>query len=292
MNPAAYQCGPLLSLLQDKLHCHVERLSAGRFQLQEAERTVRTQFGDEAAGRLPKGNPAAALSLGALLGYLHETQKTDLRHVDDLDYYQQGQFMELDLTARRNLELTETLRSKEKKGSLLWVLDKTRTPMGGRLLRSWLERPLLSVTAITRRSAAVGQLVDHTMVREELALALSGIGDMERLVGRIVYGTAGGRDVVALKNAMARLPHVKELLSAFDRGRLGELAQLDTLEDLTDLIGRTLCDDPPFSVREGEFIREGFDPEVDRLRGILHGGKGIIASMEAAEKKRKPASAP
>ena len=286
VNPAAYQCGPLLSLLQDKLHCHVERLSAGRFQLQEAERTVRTQFGDEAAGRLPKGNPAAALSLGALLGYLHETQKTDLRHVDDLDYYQQGQFMELDLTARRNLELTETLRSKEKKGSLLWVLDKTKTPMGGRMLRSWLERPLLSVTAITRRNGAVGQLVDHTMVREELALALTGIGDMERLVGRIVYGTAGGRDVVSLKNAMARLPHVKELLSAFDRGRLGELAQLDTLEDLTDLIGRTLCDDPPFSVREGEFIREGFDPEVDRLRGILHGGKGIIASMEAAEKEK------
>ena len=119
-----------------------------------------------------------------------------------------------------------------------------------------------------------------------LALALTGIGDMERLVGRIVYGTAGGRDVVSLKNAMARLPHVKELLSAFDRGRLGELAQLDTLEDLTDLIGRTLCDDPPFSVREGEFIREGFDPEVDRLRGILHGGKGIIASMEAAEKEK------
>ena len=273
VNQAAYDCGPLLSLMQDKLHCHVERLSAGRFQLQEAERTVRQQFGDEAAGRLPKGNPAAALSLGALLGYLHETQKTDLRHVDDLDYYQQGQFMELDLTARRNLELTETLRSKEKKGSLLWVLDKTRTPMGGRMLRSWLERPLLSVTAITRRSAAVGQLVDHTMVREELALALSGIGDMERLVGRIVYGTAGGRDVVSLKNAMARLPHVKELLSAFDRGRLGELAQLDPLEDLTDLIGRTLCDDPPFSVREGEFIRDGFDPEVDRLRSILHGGR-------------------
>lgn len=194
--------------------------------------------------------------------------------------------MELDLTARRNLELTETLRSKEKKGSLLWVLDKTKTPMGGRMLRSWLERPLLSVTAITRRSGAVGQLVDHTMTREELALALSGIGDMERLVGRIVYGTAGGRDVVSLKNAMARLPHVKELLSAFDRGRLGELAQLDPLEDLTDLIGRTLCDDPPFSVREGEFIREGFDPEVDRLRSILHGGKGVIASMEAAEKEK------
>ena len=111
MNQAAYDCGPLLSRMQDKLHCHVERLPAGRFQLQEAEKAVRQQFGDEAAARLPKGNPAAALSLGALLGYLHETQKTDLRHVDDLDYYQQGQFMELDLTARRTLELTETLRS-------------------------------------------------------------------------------------------------------------------------------------------------------------------------------------
>ena len=190
VNPAAYQCGPLLSLLQDKLHCHVERLSAGRFQLQEAERTVRTQFGDEAAGRLPKGNPAAALSLGALLGYLHETQKTDLRHVDDLDYYQQGQFMELDLTARRNLELTETLRSKEKKGSLLWVLDKTKTPMGGRMLRSWLERPLLSVTAITRRNGAVGQLVDHTMVREELALALTG-SRSALLFGAVILALCG-----------------------------------------------------------------------------------------------------
>ena len=287
VNQAAYQCGPLLSLLQDKLHCHVERLSAGRFQLQEAERTVRTQFGDEAAGRLPKGNPAAALSLGALLGYLHETQKTDLRHVDDLDYYQQGQFMELDLTARRNLELTETLRSKEKKGSLLWVLDKTRTPMGGRLLRSWLERPLLSVTAITRRSAAVGQLVDHTMVREELAPGP---------VRHRRHGAAGGPHCIRHRRGAGRgspdrrhgaaAPCEGAAVGLLTGAAWGSWPQLDTLEDLTDLIGRTLCDDPPFSVREGEFIREGFDQEVDRLRGILHGGKGIIAAMEAAEKEK------
>ena len=286
LSDGAYSEQALTEVLTDKFHCRYENGGERRFRLAEAEKNIRAQFGEEAFSRLPAGEPAAAMALGGLLNYLYETQKTDLSHIRELDYYRQGRFMELDLAARRNLELTETLRSKEKKGSLLWVLDKTKTPMGGRMLRSWLERPLLSVTAITRRSAAVGQLVDHTMVREELALALSGIGDMERLVGRIVYGTAGGRDVVALKNAMARLPHVKELLSAFDRGRLGELAQLDTLEDLTDLIGRTLCDDPPFSVREGEFIREGFDPEVDRLRGILHGGKGIIASMEAAEKEK------
>ena len=286
MNAAAYDDPALTAALEERFSCRRERLAEGRFDVSDAEKKVRLQFGEAALRDLPRNESAPLLALGGLLTYLYETQKTDVKQLDKLEWYRTGQFMELDLTARRNLELTETLRSKEKKGSLLWVLDKTRTPMGGRLLRSWLERPLLSVTAITRRSAAVGQLVDHTMVREELALALSGIGDMERLVGRIVYGTAGGRDVVALKNATARLPHVKELLSAFDRGRLGELAQLDPLEDLTDLIGRTLCDDPPFSVREGEFIREGFDPEVDRLRGILHGGKGIIASMEAAEKEK------
>lgn len=285
VNPAAYQCGPLLSLLQDKLHCHVERLSAGRFQLQEAERTVRTQFGDEAAGRLPKGNPAAALSLGALLGYLHETQKTDLRHVDDLDYYQQGQFMELDLTARRNLELTETLRSKEKRGACCGCWTRPGPPWAGAAAQLAGAAPAVRYghhPPQRRRGPAGGP--HH---------GAGGAGPGP--VRHRRHGAAGGPHCIrhrrgpgrgSPENAMARLPHVKELLSAFDRGRLGELAQLDTLEDLTDLIGRTLCDDPPFSVREGEFIREGFDPEVDRLRGILHGGKGIIASMEAAEKEK------
>ena len=287
LNPGAAGDAALRALLEDKLRCHVERLPAGRFQLPAAEKRIRQQFGDDAAQRLPRDNPAAMLALGALLDYLHDTQKTDLEHVDRLDYYRQGQFMELDLTARRNLELTETLRGKEKKGSLLWVLDKTRTAMGARLLRSWLERPLLSVSAIARRNDAVAALVKHTVQREELILALTGIGDMERLMGRIVYGSAGGRDMVSLKNAMDHLPAIRQQLAAFEGGHLRELgARLDPLEDLAEVIGKTLQDDPPFSVREGEFIRDGFDPEVDRLRGILHGGKGIIASMEAAEKEK------
>ena len=287
LNPGAAEDTALRALLEDKLRCHVERLPAGRFQLSAAEKRIRQQFGDDAARRLPRDNPAAMLALGALLDYLHDTQKTDLEHVDRLDYYRQGQFMELDLTARRNLELTETLRGKEKKGSLLWVLDKTRTAMGARLLRSWLERPLLSVSAIARRNDAVAALVKHTVQREELILALTGIGDMERLMGRIVYGSAGGRDMVSLKNAMDHLPAIRQQLAAFEGGHLRELgARLDPLEDLAEVIGKTLQDDPPFSVREGEFIRDGFDPEVDRLRGILHGGKGIIASMEAAEKEK------
>ena len=195
--------------------------------------------------------------------------------------------MELDLTARRNLELTETLRGKGKRGSLLWVLDKTKTTMGARCLRGFLERPLLDVNAIRRRQGAVQALVDETMTREELLVALTGIGDMERLMGRIVYGTAGGRDLAALKNAALKLPAVRAQLEGFEKGRLRQLHdQLDTLSDIAALIGQTLVDEPPFSVREGEMIREGYDPEVDRLRDILHGGKGIIASMEAREKER------
>ena len=195
--------------------------------------------------------------------------------------------MELDLTARRNLELTETLRSKEKRGSLLWVLDKTKTAMGGRLLRSWLERPLLNVTAISRRHTAVAHLVEHTVEREELAAALEHMADMERLIGRIVYGSAGGRDMAALRTAMEKLPEIKARLSVFSGDRLYELnQQLDDLQDLAGLIGQTLCDEPPFSVREGELIRDGFHPEVDRLRAILHGGKSVIADMEIKEKER------
>ena len=258
-----------------------------RFLLNEAEKNIRRQFGDEAFARLPAGIPAAAMALGGLLDYLYETQKTDLSHINDLDYYEEGRFMELDLTARRNLELTETLRSKEKKGSLLWVLDKTKTPMGARCLRSWLERPLLSVTAICKRNSAVAALVEDTIAREELIAAMTGLGDMERLIGRIVYGTAGGRDMASLRAAIEKLPAVAAQLEQFSTGRLAELRRaLDTLDDIGGRIAAAICDEPPFSVREGGFIRDGYDQEVDRLRHILKGGKGVIAEMEAKEKER------
>ncbi|MBE6939914.1 MAG: DNA mismatch repair protein MutS [Ruminococcaceae bacterium] len=284
LNEGAWFCPSLQEILEEKFRCHREKRKTA---MEQAEKAIRLQFGEEALTRLPRSNPAAALALGSVLCYLYETQKTELGHIDSLEYYQQGQFMELDLDTRRNLELTETLRDKEKKGSLLWVLDKTKTAMGGRMLRSFLERPLLSPTAINRRLEAVRQLVEHTVAREELILALTGISDMERLMGRIVYGSAGGRDLVSLRLAMEKLPALREQLAGFDKGRLRELCQqLDPLTDLAEKIARTLQDEPPFSVREGEMVRDGFDPEVDRLRQILHGGKGIMASMEAAEKER------
>ncbi len=286
LNDGAMSETALTDVLRDKFSCRIENGGEHRFLLPEAEKHIRKQFGEEALKQLPAGNPAAAMALGGLLNYLYETQKTDLSHINDLDYYEQGRFMELDLTARRNLELTETLRGKEKKGSLLWVLDKTRTPMGARCLRGWLERPLLSVTAICKRNSAVGALVDDTIRREELTAALTGLGDMERLIGRIVYGTAGGRDMASLRAAIEKLPQVKEQISGFQDRRLSELTtELDILDDIGGRIAAAICDEPPFSVREGGFIRDGFDPEVDRLRHILKGGKGIIAEMEAREKE-------
>ena len=287
LNDGAYSEKALTDVLTEKFRCRVENGGQRRFLLNEAEKNIRRQFGDEAFSRLPAGTPAAAMALGGLLNYLYETQKTDLSHINDLDYYEEGRFMELDLTARRNLELTETLRSKEKKGSLLWVLDKTKTPMGARCLRSWLERPLLSVTAICKRNSAVAALVEDTIAREELIAAMTGLGDMERLIGRIVYGTAGGRDMASLRSAIEKLPAVAAQLEQFSTGRLAELRRaLDTLDDIGGRIAAVICDEPPFSVREGGFIRDGYDQEVDRLRHILKGGKGVIAEMEAKEKER------
>ena len=287
LNDGACSEKALTDTLTEKFRCRVENGGEGRFRLAEAEKNIRRQFGEEAFRRLPRNNPAAAMALGGLLNYLYETQKTDLSHINDLDYYEQGRFMELDLTARRNLELTETLRGQEKKGSLLWVLDKTKTPMGGRMLRSWLERPLLSVTAIVKRNSAVAALVENTIAREELIAAMTGLGDMERLIGRIVYGTAGGRDLVSLRSAIERLPALREQLAAFSGGRLAELAaELDDLTEIGARIAAAICDEPPFSVREGGFIRDGYNEEVDRLRHIMNGGKGVLAEIEAKEKEK------
>lgn len=277
----------LREILREKFHCRMENGGEGRFLPGEAEKNIRAQFGDAGWESLPADNMAAGMALGGLLKYLYETQKTDLSHINKLDYYEQGRFMELDLTARRNLELTETLRNKERRGSLLWVLDKTKTSMGGRCLRGWLERPLLSVTAINKRNSAVAALVDNTIGREELSAAMSGLGDLERLIGRITYGTAGGRDLAALRSAIERLPAIAGQLAAFSDRRLKELTdQLDLLQDVGELISSAICDEPPFSVREGGFIRAGYDAEVDRLRSVMDGGKGLIADIEAKEKEK------
>ena len=286
LSAGAYDNGELVEYLRDKLSCAVER-GENRFELKACEKAIRAQFGEEHFASLPRNNPAASLALGALLSYLHETQKTDLSYIKDLEYYEQGRFMELDLSARRNLELTETIRAKEKRGSLLWVLDKTKTAMGGRLLRAWMERPLLSPAQITRRLTAVEELVKKTIDREELILSLREITDFERAMTRIMTGTASCRDLAALSQGAASLPAVKERLSGMRAPYLQTLfEQLDTLADLKEKIDATIVDDPPFLLREGGLIRDGANKELDELRAVQSGGKGMLTQIEAREKEK------
>ena len=258
-----------------------------KFEYLQAAELVCRQFGFEDVDKAGLGGESAAVcAVGALLAYIIETQKFDLSHINRLDIFYSGRYMELDWTTRRNLELTETLRSGEKRGSLLWVLDKTKTPMGGRLLRSWVERPLLSVVAIKRRLTAVSELYNDTVDRSELTLVMREISDMERLAARCVYGTAGGRDLRMLANCAGQLPRLKELLAGFKSLELRDICAMDALDDIRAQIDRAICDEPPFSVREGGFIRPGYNAEVDRLHEILSGGKGLLAGIEAREKEK------
>ena len=199
LSPEAYGDEALKRFLSSRLDCRAEAGAPEGFQPGHAGERVRAQFG-ASADTLPAGPVTQAA--GALMDYLYETQKTDLSHLSEINYYTTGEFMELDLTARRNLELTETLRGGEKKGSLLWVLDKTCTAMGHRLIRSWLERPLLSPVQIGKRQGAVADLAADMVSRQELERELREVTDLERLIGRVVYGTAGGRDMVALSRAL------------------------------------------------------------------------------------------
>ena len=286
LSDGAYSDEALVEFLRDRLNCRCENGGEHRFRPDIAIPAVDKQFRKRV--NPPEKNEQEALqAAGALLSYLYETQKTDLSHLSTLNFYSGGQFMELDLTARRNLELTETLRSKEKKGSLLWVLDKTKTAMGRRLIRTWLERPLLSPVQINRRLGAVQELVEDTIGREEIILCLKEITDLERLIGRIVYGTAGGRDLVALARGLDRLPALQRLMDECSSALLTALrGELDGLPDLCRTLFEAIVDEPPFGVRDGGIIRRGWNAEVDRLHDLLENGNQLLAGIEAREKER------
>ena len=283
---AAAENDDIRTFLTKRLGSLVEA-GGDRFEYMAAAARVCEQFDVQSTDELGLGEaPAAVCAAGALLAYLHETQKCDLGHIRRLELLGDDHYMELDYTTRRNLELTENLRSGEKRGSLLWVLDKTKTPMGGRLLRTWVERPLLSPVQIRRRLGAVEELVGESVLRGELICCLREIGDMQRLVSRAVYGSANGRDLHALALCCAQLPQLTALLQNVHSAALRDIAQMDTLADLCARIDRAICDEPPFSVREGGFIRKGYNAEVDRLHEILSGGKGLLADIETREKEK------
>ena len=247
---------------------------------------VREQFSEQLREGIEE-NRALICALGGILSYIREMQKSDISYIKDLTVYSDGQFMEMDLNTRRNLELVETMRTKEKKGSLLWVLDKTKSAAGARLLRQWLEHPLLSVGGITRRQNAVEELFGDYMLREEIGVLLDQVLDLERLVTKIVYGTANGKDLRAVCATISILPELKQLISACRSDELSALyGELETLDDIYDRIDTMICQDPPFSVREGGIIAEGVHADVDYLRSVMRDGKGWIERVAAEEKER------
>lgn len=287
-NQEALEFQPLKNFLDKR-----ENLSRNLIAEESADRAhcaavITSVVGAETVARLEENDQIQLLiALGLCFDYLIQTQMTSLENIREIDFYSENQYIRLDAMARRNLELTETMRSREKKGTLLWVLDRTKTAMGRRLLRAWIEQPLLSCNKILARQNAVAEFVDNLALREDLRDQLDGIHDLERLMARVVYATANARELRALADTFAKLGPIKQLLSDTQCGMLKTLEEsIDILDDLRDIIDRAIADNPPFSVREGNLIKDGFSEELDSLRYMIHNGKGFIAQIEESEREK------
>lgn len=229
----------------------------------------------------------AIYAINALLKYLEDTQKTSLDHINTIKIYNTTRYMALDINARRNLEITEKMRDKSKKGTLLWVLDKTSTSMGGRLLRRWLNDPLIDRKEINDRLDAVEELKDSIILRGDVIDALKKVYDIERLAGKISYGNANGRDMISLKNSVKQLPQIKKVLSTTGAGLLKEIYEnIDTLDDIYEIIEKSIVDEPPIGVKDGGIIKIGYDPEIDKLKLATTEGKKWILELEAKEREQ------
>ena len=273
--------------LKSRLDCCLDEGRPEQFDYEDSVSLLESHFHMTLQELGLTGAPCAVTASGTLLQTLIFVQKNALTHIRQIQYYSTGKFMELDLDARRNLELLETMRGKEKRGSLLWVLDKTDTAMGSRLMRDWLQKPLLDAAPIEQRQCAIAELVDNTVLRGELSTALKDITDFERVMTRAVTGSVNCRDLQGLSGGLRALPDIKRLMANLRSPLLSQLyAQIDTLEDCAQRIDSTLTDEPPLTVREGGIIRKGAFPEVDRLRDILSGGSNMLAAIEASEREK------
>ena len=281
-------CGIDLDDLKNRLGIVIYNLESWYFGDELAKTTLLEHFHTATLQSLGlEDYDCGVIAAGALLKYLYETQKTSLAHMSHIQPYSTNKFMIIDSSTRRNLELCETLREKQKRGSLLWVLDKTKTAMGARMLRSFIEQPLIDREEIEDRLDALEELNAHMITREELREYLNPIYDLERLIGRVVYQTANPRDLISFKTSLGMLPHIKNLLQEFSCRELKKLKQeLDPLEDLFALIEQAIAEDPPISIRDGDMIKNGYDEEVDRLRSAKTDGKQWLAKLEEEEREK------
>ena len=286
-NDAFCICGIDTDFIKDKIGTMLTPLASYYFEEEHCEQMIRRQY--HLAGLAGVGltdYPFGIIASGSLLQYLHETQKNALEHLREIIPYSTENYMVLDSATRRNLELTETLREKKKKGSLLWVLDHTKTAMGGRRLRTMVEQPLIRKKDISNRLDAVEMLMENAMAREELREYMNSIYDLERLTMRISYRSANPRDLMAFKTSICYLPYIKDILEQFGSGILHKMGKdLDTLEDLYGILDVSIQEDPPITIREGGIIKEGYNEEVDHLKKAKTDGKTWLADLQEREKE-------
>ena len=287
-NESFYMSGMDLEDLKDRLKIALYALDAWYFDDALCRKKLLEHFQVKTLDGLGLGDlDCGMISAGALLQYLLETQKNNLAHMTHITRYTTGKYMMLDSSTRRNLELCETLREKQKRGSLLWVLDKTRTAMGARTLRKYVEQPLIEQEEIERRLDAVAELKDAAICREEIREYLSPVYDLERLITKITYGTANPRDLTAFSGSLEMLPHVRYILEEMHSDLLCEVREnLDTLEDLCSLVKSAIAEEPPLAMKEGNIIRDGYNEEVDTLRRAKSEGKGWLAKLEEEEREK------
>ena len=287
-NDAFCICGMDFDYIRDKVGAVISPVSSDYFETDRCEKLIKEQYALVNLEGIGLSNyPFGMIASGALLQYLHETQKNSLAHLMELKVYSTENYMVIDSSTRRNLELCETLREKGKKGSLLWVLDKTKTAMGARTLRKMIEQPLIHKGAIQDRLDAVEMLKDNLMAREELREYMNSIYDLERLTMKVSYRTANPRDLISFKTSIQYLPYIKDILAQFSKGVLAKMAEsLDTLEDLHELLESSIEEDPPIPIKEGGIIKEGFDEEIDHLKKAKTDGKTWLAELEEREREK------
>ena len=271
-NLSAKKFSDVASFITSRIHSMLNDNQPTRFEFAPCLERIKTQF--EATMREEEvDDKAIVCAVGAMLDYIADTQKKDISYINKLNIYSDSQYLEMDVNTRRNLEIVESMRTKEKKGSLLWVLDKTRSSLGARLLRKWVEHPLVSAPSIVKRQNAVEELYGSFMLREEISELLDNVLDLERLITKIVYGSANAKDLRAVANTLTILPELKRLLSSCKSDEMRRIySELDTLEDICALINSSIKEDVPFSVREGGMIADGYDDRVDELRMIVSHG--------------------
>ena len=287
-NNAFYMSGVDMDELKNRYQVVISSLDSRFFGEESCRRILMEHFKVGALVGLGLEDYATGIiAAGAVMQYIYETQKSTLEHITTITPYSTGQYMVIDTSTRRNLELVETMREKQKRGTLLWVLDKTKTAMGARLLRACIEQPLIHRDEIIKRQNAVEELNMNYISREEICEYLNPIYDLERLIGRISYKTANPRDLIAFRSSLEMLPYIKRILGEFNSELLAELGrELDPLQDIFQLIGDAIVEDPPITVREGGIIKDGYNQEADKLRHAKTEGKNWLAELEAKEKEK------